>query len=149
MVRRRIARIRFKPRLTEYRAAIKIQKNWNIYSHKRNFMLNYCATKIQTILRRHNAIILRERMHSARAIQAWYRCQATRRGYTYYISARKIQTAWRGYDARNLANEERWVREFAAITIQKTWRRFYQYSNYAIYKHIHKQTDRQTSQLIE
>lgn len=98
-------------------------------------MLNYCATKIQTILRRHNAIILRERMHSARAIQAWYRCQATRRGYTYYISARKIQTAWRGYDARNLANEERWVREFAAITIQKTWRRFYQYSNYAIYKH--------------
>ncbi len=122
----------------EQRAAIKIQRNWRIFLSKRDFMENYCATVIQSIVRRKQAIDLKEKMLAARTIQAWYRCQATNRGYTYYISARKIQTAWRGYDARNLANEERWVREFAAITIQKTWRRFYQYSSYAIYKHEKK-----------
>ena len=122
----------------EHRAAIKIQKSWSIFVRKREFMRNFCATVIQVMVRRRQAIVLREKMIAARTIQAWYRCQATCRGYTYYMSARKIQTAWRGYDARNLANEERWVREFAAISIQKTWRKFYQYSSYAIYKHEKK-----------
>jgi len=77
-------------------------------------------------------------MVAARKLQAWYRSQATSRGYLYYMSARKIQTVWRGYDARKLADEERWVREYAATTIQKSWRMFYQYSSYAIYKHEKK-----------
>jgi hypothetical protein len=138
VIRRRIAIIKFKPRLLEYRAATKIQRGWRVFMRKRDFMENYCATIIQSLVRCHQAIQLRHKMIAARTVQAWYRCQSTRRGYLYYISARKIQTMWRGYDARKLADEERWVREYAATTIQKTWRMFYQYSSYIIYKHEKK-----------
>lgn len=135
IVRRKIALIKYKPRVLEYRAARTIQTAWRTYTRKKYFMENYCATIIQSRVRRNQAIELKKIMLAARVIQAWYRCQATSRGYLYYISARKIQTAWRGFDARKLADEERWVREYAATTIQKTWRMFYQYSSYAIYKH--------------
>lgn len=101
-------------------------------------MENYCATVIQAVGRRYCAKQLRDKMFAARKIQTWYRSQATSRGYLYYMSARKIQTIWRGYDAGKLADEERWVREYAATTIQKTWRMFYQYSSYAIYTHEKK-----------
>mmetsp|Transcript_561 Transcript_561/g.989 ORF Transcript_561/g.989 Transcript_561/m.989 type:complete len:1946 (-) Transcript_561:923-6760(-) len=138
IIRRRIAIIKFKPRLLEYRAATKIQRGWRVFMRKRDFMENYCATIIQSKVRCRQAIQLRHKMITARTIQAWYRCQATRRGYLYYMSARKIQTIWRGYDARKLADEERWVREYAATTIQKTWRMFYQYSSFVIYKHEKK-----------
>jgi Myosin heavy chain len=138
VIRRRIAIIKFKPRLLEYRAATKIQRGWRVFMRKRDFMENYCATIIQSMVRYHQAVQLKHKMIAARTIQTWYRCQATRRGYLYYISARKIQTMWRGYDARKLADEERWVREYAATTIQKTWRMFYQYSSFIIYKHEKK-----------
>lgn len=138
VIRRRIAIIKFKPRLLEYRAATKIQRAWRTFIRKRDFMENYCATIIQSLIRRQLSIQLKYQMIAARTIQAWYRCQATRRGYLYYTSARKIQTIWRGYDARKLADEERWVREYAATTIQKTWRMFYQFSSYTIYKHEQK-----------
>ena len=101
-------------------------------------MENYCATIIQTEVRRYQGKQMREQLYAARKLQAWYRSQSTSRGYLYYMSARKIQTVWRGYDARKLADEERWVREYAATTIQKSWRMFYQYSSYAIYKHEKK-----------
>lgn len=138
IIRRRIAIIKYQPRKLEHRAAIKIQRFWRTFSRKRNFMENYCATIIQAAVRRFQAQQLRKRMFAARKIQAWYRSQATSRGYLYYMSARKIQTVWRGYDARKLADEERWVREYAATTIQKTWRMFYQYSSYSIYKYEKK-----------
>eukprot|EP00979_Chaetoceros_neogracilis_P010928 scaffold2620_cov217-Chaetoceros_neogracile.AAC.1 len=138
IVRRHIALIKYKPRSLEYRAAIKIQRCWRTFSQKRNFMENYCATVIQAVGRRYCAKQLRDKMFAARKIQTWYRSQATSRGYLYYMSARKIQTIWRGYDAGKLADEERWVREYAATTIQKTWRMFYQYSSYAIYTHEKK-----------
>jgi len=135
IVRRRIAMINFKPRILEHRAAIKIQNFWRTFLRKRHFMQTYCATIIQSHARVFLARNLSEQMRCARRIQSWYRCRATRRGYLYYVSARRIQTLWRGYDARKLADEELWVREYAATTIQKTWRMFYQHSSYCIYMH--------------
>lgn len=134
VVRRHLQMKRFKVDVVRHRSAIKVQRCVRAFLVKRNFMYDYCATLIQTEIRRVFAKDLLEKMRAARVIQAWYRCQSTSRGYNYYISARKIQTIWRGYDARKLLDEERWVREYAATLIQKTWRMFYNYSNFEIYK---------------
>lgn len=134
VVRRHLQLKRYKVDIVRHRSAIKLQRCARVFLIKRDFMYNYCATVIQTEVRRVFAKDLAEKMRAARTIQAWYRCQSTSRGYNYYISARKIQTIWRGYDARKLLDEERWVREYAATSIQKTWRMFYHYSNYEIYK---------------
>ena len=134
VVRRHLQVKRYKADIIRHRSAIKIQRCFRAFLMKRDFMYKYCATLIQAEIRRVLAKDFFQKMAAARAIQAWYRCQSTSRGYKYYISARKIQTIWRGYDARKLLDEERWVREYAATSIQKTWRMFYNFSNYEIYK---------------
>lgn len=133
VVRRRIAMVRFKPMLMEYRAATTIQCLWRVKS-----AIKYChetraAKKIQAVVKGWLTQCSYRDFLAARTIQSWYRCKSTRKGYLYYISARKIQTVWRGYDARKLAEEERWVREYAATMIQKNWRMFVQTVKYSTF----------------
>ncbi len=130
VVRRRIAIVKFKPMLMEHRAAVTIQCLWRLKDAKKQFIEGSAARKIQAVVRGWLTVNSYQDFLAARKIQSWYRCQATRRGYLYYISARKIQTAWRGYDARKLAEEERWVREYAATMIQKNYRSFSQHAKY-------------------
>ena len=130
VIRRRIAIVKFKPMLMEHRAAITLQCAWRVRLAKNQFARQSAARKIQATARGWFAYSAYTAYLSARRIQSWYRCQATRRGYLYYISARKIQTIWRGYDARKLAEEERWIREYAATMIQKNWRMASQHGKY-------------------
>ena len=133
VIRRRIAIVKFKPMLMEYRAALTIQCAWRMKSAKQIYSRESAARKIQAAVRGWFVYSLYKQFIAARRIQSWYRCQATRRGYLYYISARKIQTAWRGYDARKLAEEERWVREYAATMVQKNWRMYTQKAKFKKY----------------
>lgn len=130
VIRRRTAIVKFKPMLMEYRAAITIQCAWRVKGAKRIHSQQTAARKIQAAVRRWFGYSCYKGFMAARKIQSWYRCHSTRRGYLYYISARTIQTIWRGYDARKLADEERWVREYAATMIQKTWRMHSQQQRY-------------------
>ncbi len=122
VIRRRMAIVKFKPMLMEYRAAITLQCAWRMKIAKRRLNEEFAARKIQTAVRARIGRAYFAQFKAAIKIQCWYRCQSTRRGYLYFISARKIQTLWRGYDARKLADEERWIREYAATMIQKNWK---------------------------
>ena len=69
---------------------------------------------------------------SSRKIQTWYRSCSTRSNYVIFISARKIQARWRGCEARRAVGDELWIHDDAATSIQKTWRIFFQFTNYTI-----------------
>ena len=131
VIRRRIAIMRFKPMLMERRAAVTIQCAWRKTAARRKRLKIYSARKIQATARGYLTFTLYTQFMAAKKIQSWYRCQATRRGYLYYISARKIQTVWRGYDSRKLADEERWVLDYAATMIQKNWKMYNQNAKYS------------------
>jgi len=133
VVRRRIAMIKLKPMLMEHRASTSIQRAWRNHYARTTYFLHSSARIIQAAVRGWFAHSAWTTYKAARKIQSWYRCQATRRGYVYYTSARKIQSIWRGHDARKLAEEERWVREYAATMIQKTWKMCHQHSKYTIF----------------
>ena len=130
VVRRHLAILKFKPMLAQERAAVTIQCATRVMIAKRKYNELRAARKIQAAARGWFAYSAYRDYIAARKIQSWYRCQATRRGYLYYISARVIQTVWRGYDARKLAEEERWVREYTATMIQKNWRMWSQRAKY-------------------
>eukprot|EP00555_Chaetoceros_dichaeta_P007008 CAMPEP_0198258590 /NCGR_PEP_ID=MMETSP1447-20131203/7968_1 /TAXON_ID=420782 /ORGANISM="Chaetoceros dichaeta, Strain CCMP1751" /LENGTH=589 /DNA_ID=CAMNT_0043945743 /DNA_START=277 /DNA_END=2046 /DNA_ORIENTATION=+ len=154
VARRFLALVRFRPMMTKYRAAILIQKTFRGYVVKRDYDEYMGACKIQALVRtmiarnvyidyqaartiqaQTRTMIAMKDLHyyqAARDIQTWYRCYSVNRDYLVFISARKIQSQWRGFEARRAVADELWLRDDAAISIQKQWRMFYQCSNFTI-----------------
>jgi len=154
VARRRLAIARFKPVRLEHRSAIILQSQYRGYMVRNDYIEYLAARKIQACFRRTLArniyieyqaarciqaqarriIAVKnfKEYRAARAIQCWYRCQSISRDYSVFVAARKIQAQWRGFEARRVVGDELWLRDDAATSIQKTWRMFYQFSNYTI-----------------
>ena len=116
----------------EFLAARELQA-WFRSKVARNSYLEYKAARcIQSHARKMVAVRDLKEYLAAQVIQSWYRCQSIHHDYHVFVSARKIQAQWRGFEARRVVGDELWLRDDAATTIQKTWRMFYQFSNYTI-----------------
>lgn len=154
VARRFLALARYRPSRTEHRAAIILQKthrmhivkrDYTEYSAARTIQAHFRAREARTIFAEYRAarsiqshvrtlIALRDMANyrAARDIQSWYRCHSVQSDYRVFVSVRKIQSQWRGFEARRAVADELWLREDAAISVQKTWRSFYHCSNYTI-----------------